>query len=173
MPSRAVRPPAEPWIRLSPGFEAEYPGCSHRATETFLNIGVLTGAVRSAIEAYVTSAGLPSSAAFNVLTIVAGADGPLRPSVIAGRMMVTRATITGVLDSLETRGLIERLASEGDRRARDVSITAAGRRLVRRLEPRLHRFEHDFMTVLSDDELDELLRMVAVLEERLGAVSLA
>jgi hypothetical protein len=41
------------------------------------------------------------------------------------------------------------------------------------LEPRLHRFEHDFMTVLSDDELDELLRMVAVLEERLGAVSLA
>jgi DNA-binding MarR family transcriptional regulator len=159
-------------VRLPGGFEAEFPGTSLRAVETFLNIGVLTGAVRGIIEAFITSSGLPSSAAFNVLTVVAGAGKPLQPSVIASRMMVTRATITGVLDSLETRGFVRRVPSPTDGRSRDVTITPAGRRLVRRLEPRLHAFETKLMTVLSDEELDELLRMVAVLQARLRDIDL-
>lgn len=157
----------EPLIRIPPTFEAEFPGSSHRAVETFLNIGVLTGSVRATIDAFFVSSGLPSGAAFNVLTVVNGAGEPLRPSVIASRMMVTRATMTGVLDSLEARGLVKRVPHATDGRSRDVTITPAGRKLVRRLEPRLHEFETALMTVLDDDELDDLLRMVAVLQERL------
>jgi DNA-binding MarR family transcriptional regulator len=103
---------------------------------------------------------------------VAGAAEPIRPSVIASRMMVTRATITGVLDSLESRGLVRRVASANDGRARDVSITTSGKRLARRIEPKLHEFETALMTVLTDGELDELLRMVAVLQSRLPEVAL-
>ncbi len=165
-------PAAQPLIRIPVGFEGKFPGTSHRAVETFLNIGVLTGAVRGAIESFITSSGLPSNAAFNVLTVVAGAGKPLKPSVIASRIMVTRATITGVLDSLETRGLVRRVASPTDGRSRDVTVTPAGRRLVRRLEPKLHAFETELMTALGDDELDELLRMVAVLQARLREIDL-
>src|SRR5690348_4248839 len=117
----------EPAVRVPPSFEEEYPSANRRATESFLNLGLLVGAVRGAVEAKVMAEGLPSMAAFNVLSVLDGDPSPLRPSVIAQRMMVTRATITGLLDSLEARGLVARQASTADRRSREVALTAAGR----------------------------------------------
>ena len=164
MPSR---PKARPALRLPDNFEAEFPAGSRRATEAFLNLGLLVGAVRTAVETLLAAEGLPSSAAFNVLSVLGGDRNPLRPSVIAGRMMVTRPTITGVLDSLEARGLIRRVASPDDGRSRSVSLTPAGRRLAARMVPRIHTFERDLMGVLSDRQLDQLLHTTAVLQHRL------
>lgn len=162
---------AELFVRVPPSFDAEFPAASRRATEAFLNIGVLTGAVRGAVEAVVAAEGLPSMAAFNVLSVLAGDPEPLRPSVIADRMMVTRATVTGLVDSLERRGLVERRAGAGDARSRPVAATKAGRRLAARLVPRMHAFERELMSVLSDRELDVLLGLVARLQHRIGALA--
>src|SRR3954453_13872384 len=104
----ASRERMQPAVRVPPSFDDEFPSASRRATETFLNIGLLAGAVRAAVETMVTNEGLPSMAGFNVLSVLDGDGEPLRPSVIAQRMMVTRATITGLLDSLEARGLVAR-----------------------------------------------------------------
>jgi DNA-binding MarR family transcriptional regulator len=134
----------------------------------FLNIGMLTGAVRAAVEAIVTREGLPSMAAFNVLSVLAGAPDPLPPSVIAARMMVTRPTITGLLDSLEHRKLVRRATSPHDGRSRPVAITPPGRRIAARLVPAMHRFERDLMGTLEDDELDDLLTKIARLQRRLA-----
>src|SRR3954451_22606411 len=140
----------KPAVRVPAEFDEEYPSASRQATETFLNMGLLVGAVRGAVETLATSEGLPSMACFNVLSVLDGDSEPLRPSVIAERMMVTRATITGLLDSLEARGLVARQTHATDGRARQVAITAAGRRIARRLVPRMHEFEHDLMGVLTD-----------------------
>src|ERR1044072_578818 len=113
----------EPIIRVPEAFDAEFPEGSRLATETFLNIGMLTGAVRSAVEILVAREGLPSMPAFNVLSVLGGDPSPLRPSVIAERMMVTRATTTGLLDSLERRGLVRRVGNRNDNRSRDVTFT--------------------------------------------------
>jgi DNA-binding MarR family transcriptional regulator len=167
MPSRAAGAPA---VRVPDSFESEYPTASRRATEAFLNLGLLVGGVRSAVDTLVAAEGLPSVAAFNVLSVLGGDPTPLRPSVIAERMTVTRATITGVLDSLEARRLIRRLANTDDGRSRDVSLTAAGRRIVNRLVPRMHEFERELMCVLSDRQLDQLLNMTSALQERLASL---
>jgi DNA-binding MarR family transcriptional regulator len=165
----ASRP--RPAVRVPPSFDDEFPSGSRRATETFLNIGLLVGGVRSAVEALVNEAGLPSMAAFNALSVLGGDPQPLQPSVIAERMMVTRATITGVLDSLEARRLVRRAASAHDGRSRVVSLTPAGRRVVDRLVPRMHEFERDLMKPLSDRQLDDLLDVVARLQHRLLEVA--
>jgi DNA-binding MarR family transcriptional regulator len=162
MPSRV-----EPAVRVPREFEQEFPNGSALATEAFLNIGLLTGGVRNAFEQLIAEAGLPSMAAFNVLTVLAGDAEPLRPSVIAERVMVTRATTTGVLDSLEARGLVSRDAHHADGRSRVIAITRAGRRIIDALVPRVHEFERDLMTVLSDAELRRLIAMVAGLQTRL------
>ena len=162
----ASRSRPEPAVRIPPSFDDEFPDGDHRATETFLNLGLLFGAVRSAVESLVTAEGLSSMAAFNVLSVLGGDPRPLRPSEIADRMMVTRATITGVLDSLEARHLVRRETSATDARSRDVSLTPAGRRIVDRLVPRMHTFERDVMGVLEPSELDALLDAVAVLQMR-------
>ena len=155
---------------MPPGFEAEFPDGSALATEAFLNVGVLTGGVRSAVEGILRGEGITSLAAFNVLAVVDGDPSPIGPSVIAGRMMVTRATMTGLLDSLEARGLIERRPSGADGRQRLVQLTPEGRRITRRLVPEMHRFERDLMSCLSDDELEAFLEFVARLQQRIMAL---
>jgi DNA-binding MarR family transcriptional regulator len=165
------RPQPEPAVRVPEGFEAEFPTADRLATEAFLNLGLLAGAVRSAVEAVVAEEGLPSMAAFNVLSVLGGDPEPLRPSTIADRMVVTRATITGVLDSLEARGLVGRSASPSDGRSREVALTPAGRAVVDRLVPRMHEFERDLMGVVGERRLRELLRTTARLQARVQALA--
>jgi MarR family 2-MHQ and catechol resistance regulon transcriptional repressor len=49
------------------------------------------------------------------------------------RTLITKGTLTGVVDRLETRGLVERVASRTDRRSMTVRLTRAGEREFRRV----------------------------------------
>ena len=161
----------EPFVRVPPEFANDFPDGDRLATEVFLNIGMLTGGVRAAVTQLLAREGLTSMGAFNVLTVVHGDPRPLPPSVIAERMMVTRPTITGLLDSLERRGLLIRGAGAEDGRQRAVRLTRKGRHVVNRLLPQIHRFERDLLGCLSKRELLELHRSVAKLQHRLTALA--
>ncbi len=58
-------------------------------------------------------------------------DDSLMVSEIAGRMYLHPATVVGILDRLEARGLVRRVRSSEDRRVVRVELTAAGKSLVR------------------------------------------
>jgi DNA-binding MarR family transcriptional regulator len=60
-----------------------------------------------------------------------GAD-QLAVGVLAERAGIAQPTATRILDALERDGIVERRASEEDRRSVIVSLTAAGRRLLNR-----------------------------------------
>lgn len=57
-------------------------------------------------------------------------DSPIRVSDLARKMYLHPATVVGILDRLEKRGLIFRLRSSEDRRVVEVSLTSEGRDLV-------------------------------------------
>jgi DNA-binding MarR family transcriptional regulator len=61
---------------------------------------------------------------YRILALIAGA--PERASRLAQRVDVTKASLTGVLDALQARGLIERTEVHGDRRGVTLVLTAAG-----------------------------------------------
>ncbi|HEY2429887.1 MAG TPA: MarR family transcriptional regulator [Acidimicrobiales bacterium] len=61
---------------------------------------------------------------YRVLTLIATA--PERASRLAQRVDVTKATLTGVMDALESHGWIERTVVEGDRRGVALTLTATG-----------------------------------------------
>ena len=65
------------------------------------------------------------------LRAVAAAGG-LTPSGIAREVHLSPSTVIGILDRLEARGLARRDREEADRRRVRVSVTAAGRTLLRR-----------------------------------------
>lgn len=67
-----------------------------------------------------------SAPASNVLGILDGADESLPPHVIGRRLFAHPATVTGLLDSLEKRGLIRRTPHPTDRRKLLIEITEAG-----------------------------------------------
>jgi len=158
-----------PFVRVAPGFEDEFPDASPLATECFMNFGVVAGTVQAALTALFASHGVPSLGAFNVLTILEGADGPLAPSTIAERMVVSRPTITGLLDTLEARRLVERRAHRTDGRRRVVVLTRRGRATVERLLPTVHAFERDVLSCFDGAEQQQLLDLLAKLEHHLVA----
>ena len=79
-----------------------------------------------------------TSAAFNTLRVLADSGGAACPHEISDRLSVSRATVTGLLDSLEQRRLVRRLPHPEDRRMLRVEMTPQARRLLARLRP-----EHD------------------------------
>jgi DNA-binding MarR family transcriptional regulator len=153
-----------PRVRIEPNFATTWPGASPLATECVLNLGVLSEQMAAFGEDLARQHRIPSRAAFNVLAILEGAGEPLPPSIIAERMIVSRPTLTGVLRTLERRGMIRRLPHPTDGRMALISIAPHGRAAVAGLRPALHQAEKRWLDCLTEEEQRELLGMVARLQ---------
>jgi MarR family transcriptional regulator, organic hydroperoxide resistance regulator len=64
-------------------------------------------------------------------------DQPLPTSELAEQMFCDASNITGIVDRLETRGLVERRPSPEDRRVRLLALTPAGGKLREEIRERL------------------------------------
>jgi DNA-binding MarR family transcriptional regulator len=65
---------------------------------------------------------------YRLLVMVAGGDQ--RASKLAGRLALSKPTVTAAVDGLVERGLLIRSEVPGDRRAVDLSLTDDGRRAL-------------------------------------------
>jgi DNA-binding MarR family transcriptional regulator len=90
--------------------------------------------------------------------------GPLTPSRLAEMERIQRPTVTRLLATLESDGLIERLTDPDDRRVSHVSVTKDGRALVKKLRSRKNAYLAKRLRRLDDDELETLERATAILE---------
>ncbi|WP_027530847.1 MarR family winged helix-turn-helix transcriptional regulator [Bradyrhizobium sp. WSM3983] len=79
---------------------------------------------------------------------------------LAGLIAYDRTTITGVVDRLVQKGLAERRASSRDRRARELEITDAGRRTLRKITPAVDSAQQIMLRGLSAKESEELMRLL-------------
>jgi len=57
-------------------------------------------------------------------------SSPINVKDLARRMFVHPATVVGIIDRLEVKGLVTRTRSKGDRRNVDIDLTDSGRELV-------------------------------------------
>jgi MarR family transcriptional regulator, organic hydroperoxide resistance regulator len=69
-------------------------------------------------------------AAFGTLRML---DRPRAMGEIAEALQCDNSNVTGIVDSLEGKGLVRRRPSEGDRRVKLIELTAEGRRVHARL----------------------------------------
>ncbi|MDR3581278.1 MAG: MarR family transcriptional regulator [Oryzomonas sp.] len=63
------------------------------------------------------------------IKLVAG-SAPIKVSDLARRMYLHPATVVGILDRLESKGLVQRTRSTEDRRVVEIDLTAQGRVVV-------------------------------------------
>jgi DNA-binding MarR family transcriptional regulator len=84
----------------------------------------------------------------------------MSPSTLGERLIVTRATVTGLLDSLERRGLVQRTPHPNDRRSLTVEITDEGLAVLKEVRLRVHKRERAWMSSLSDAELEKLIKLL-------------
>ncbi len=71
---------------------------------------------------------------------------------IGERTLITKGTLTGVVDRLEAKGLVERVADASDRRCTRVRLTSAGQRCFEERFPAHIGYLKARFDRLSDDE---------------------
>lgn len=95
-------------------------------------------------------------------------DGALTMGEVARRGGVTEKTITGVVDRLETAGLLERRRDADDRRVVRVRLTRKGQSTAARLFDHVTARIALLLGLLDAGERRDLFRILGTLLERLG-----
>ena len=85
---------------------------------------------------------------------------PVAPSLLAGRMGMTKGAISKLADRLIGKALVERRADPVDGRAQILSLTAAGRVLVPRLAALADVNDAAFFSTLSPEDRNDLERLL-------------
>lgn len=69
---------------------------------------------------------------------------------------ISKGTLSGVVKTLESRGLLTRVAKEGDRRSARICLTEDGEKLMERLFPVFNEQEESVMASLDQSQQQEL-----------------
>lgn len=85
-------------------------------------------------------------------------DGPQPMRVLAEPLDVSQASMTGIVDRMEQRGLVERHRDDDDRRVIRVALSDGGRQILEGLGTERRGRLAALLDELTDDELTGLLR---------------
>ncbi|MEX2016475.1 MAG: MarR family transcriptional regulator, partial [Candidatus Hydrogenedentales bacterium] len=86
-----------------------------------------------------------TEAQFNVLFALKFAQGDITQVELGKRLVVTRASITSVLDKLESKDFVRRDKVEGNRRIHHVRLTEKGLAHLSKVEPAYREAIHDVL----------------------------
>ena len=98
-------------------------------------------------------------ALFALLNVIGARDGAIQQELGAA-MDIDPSTMVSLIDQLERAGLAKRRPSARDRRAREVTITAKGRRVLARGRAAATQVEEELLRGLSGDERAQLLDLL-------------
>jgi DNA-binding MarR family transcriptional regulator len=139
-------------IEMPADFYAQTPEANALATEAVMNTIKTADLIFNRIGRLLRP--LDVSAAGGLVLGVLRDHGAMSPSELGERLIVTRATVTGLLDSLERRGFVRRSTNPADRRSLLVEITPDGLAVVQALRTLIHRHEQGWMRSFTEAELD-------------------
>jgi len=133
--------------------------------ETMLNI------VRTATALSTRGAGLfrkfgLTEARFNVLFVLKYKLKSWTQSELGKRLVVTRASVTSVLDKLEEKALVIRKAVPGNRRIYHVELTRKGLSLLDRVEPHYRAEVHAVLVDLDDAACTQIIGVMEQVRAR-------
>ncbi len=99
--------------------------------------------------------------------------GPRTPAELAEAAGVTRATMTGLIDTLERDGLAKRVPDTEDRRVLSVVLTPKAQQLLRQTLPGHFQLMTTLMRSLSESECQQLVRLLNKIIEQAAAMTAA
>jgi DNA-binding MarR family transcriptional regulator len=97
---------------------------------------------------------------YNILRILRGEGEPLPILEIASRTITVVPGITGLIDRLEQAGFVNRVRCETDRRVIHVALTGRGMETLAALDEPLLALHRKLLGHLSQEELNELIRLL-------------
>ncbi len=153
-------------VQITPDFEQRYPNASARATECAMNLVFTADLLVKRIFGLLQPFDL-SPASGLVLGILADSETPLPPHEIASRLIISRATVTGLIDSLERRRYARRIPHHSDRRMLLVELTDTGRQVASAFRPIVHHNQKVWLEALSEADQQRLIASLHQLQATL------
>jgi len=158
-------------VRVPADFETEFPGASRSAAEVAANLVRASDAFLAEVERRRRKIADLSPSAFQALAILEGAGEPLAAHVIADRLLVSSASMTSLLDTLEARGFVERHPHPTDRRKVLIQLTDEACVIVDRMLPAVHATATEALADLTESEREQFITSLATIRARLAVVS--
>ena len=107
-------------------------------------------------------------AQFNVMLLIKYREHELTQSDLGKLLVVTRASITSVLDKLEAKHLVVRRKVAGNRRIHHVRLTAEGELALREIEPVYRESARQALEPLSARQHADLCAMLDMIGEHVA-----
>lgn len=136
-----------------------------KAYHSTLNVVLTYSAIESRMARFLSAWDLFPSA-FNLMVILARTDGQgMHLSRISELLAVSRANVTGLVDVLARKGLVQRVPSPTDRRVRLALLTDEGEKLITEILPQYYQFNSGLCKDLSQDEYTALISSLKSIRE--------
>lgn len=98
--------------------------------------------------------------------------GSLPLSQIASHIMVKSSTVTGVVDRLEKKGIVERMRNSPDRRVITIQLTETGKKLAENAPPPIQQKIIDGLRQTEKAKTDQIVRSLNMLTDMLDVQDL-
>jgi MarR family transcriptional regulator, 2-MHQ and catechol-resistance regulon repressor len=114
---------------------------------------------------FVRARGL-TQAQFDIIATLGNTEG-MSYKELGERTLITKGTLTGVIERLEQKGLVERSRNSGDKRSFFVRLTAAGGVLFREVFPQVVEHGRKLFANYGAADFDQLDEALGTLRQRM------
>lgn len=146
---------ADPFDSTTPQYRALFPEDSRDEAEFRLTRILSLSARRwgTHVESQMLAATGQSRSRWQTLFVLSVATPPVTTSLLSARLAIQWPPLIRTLHSLETDGLIRRIANPHDKRSRYIEITPAGQAVVDEVQPVLSKIRTAVFSAFSDEEI--------------------
>lgn len=95
-----------------------------------------------------------------LMLLLRNTEQGLTPSELAEKALVTRSTITGLIDGLEKMEFVKRRKHPEDRRKMSVFLTKKGEEILEEMLPEHYQRTANLMSNLNDDEKETFQKLL-------------
>lgn len=150
-------------------FAQRYPEADVTAIASFLMLLRVATDLSVALDACLSKHDLLQGRWWVLILLMREVDLTSTPSVLAEKLGVTRATMTGLLDGLEQGGLVQRILVPKDRRSVKVRLTEAGQARLDAVMPDYYTRLRQSMQGLNEQQRQDLQALLGVIDHGISA----
>ena len=150
-------------------FAKRYPDLDPSALKTCVVLLRTGSDLLTAFETILGKHGLSQGRFLTLIVMNREPNEEINPSSLAEKVGVTRATMTGLLDGLEQKGMVKRLAHPKDRRKISILLTDMGRQVLDEMLPDYYSRIAKLMVNLTENERQELVSLLGKVNQGLSS----
>lgn len=151
-------------------FAERYPDADVTAISSFLHLLRVATDLSLALDGCLSKHDLLQGRWWVLILLMREESNTSTPSVLAKKLGVTRASMTGLLDGLEQHGLVVRVFAKEDRRSVKIQLTSTGQAKLDVVMPDYYRRLKQCMQALDEEKRTQLQQLLGLINMGIPAL---